>query len=426
MLGWLAIGPRDLKATTGRLGLLTAVAVVLAATLAGTAGASAAPSAVRPTVREPLARADSVAHAYQFLDQMMDLYASGSVPRLVQSFAGGVLAKKHFTDSVTYDDALMIDAYLLEGTPEGLSRAEIIGNGLLYVQANNPAHDGRIQPAYEPTPLSSTTDVTATERGTDVGNMTWVGQALVHLYEASAEPAYLHGAEAIGGWIQEHAYDTRGAGGYTGGLTAHGKRIKWKSAEHNIDLYSLFTLLAQATGEGEWSTHATWARRFVESMWEPLEGRFYVGSTTNGVSPEDGVMPEDVNSWSYLALEDPAYGSSLDWDATKLASSDGAFTGVSFCAGDRSGVWFEGTAHLADALALRDRLGDEARSETYLSGIERAQTGGLNNDGLGIIAASKNKLSDCEGEFYYASLHTGATAWYILAAERVDPFLAIG
>ena len=76
--------------------------------------------------------------AYAFLGRMMDRYATGPVPRLVQSFAGGVLGARHFTDSETYDDAVMIDALLAEGTRDGLSRAETIGNGLLYVQAHDP------------------------------------------------------------------------------------------------------------------------------------------------------------------------------------------------------------------------------------------------------------------------------------------------
>jgi hypothetical protein len=371
-------------------------------------------------------RATSIDDAYQFLDQMMDLYASGSVPRLVQSFTGGVLAGQHYTDSVTYDDALIIDAFLAQGTPEALSRAEVIGNALLYVQANDPAHDGRIRAAYAPTPLLSPDDVHATEQTTDVGNMAWVGQALVRLYDATGEQEYLSGAEAIGNWVQAHCYDTRGAGGYTGGLKRRDKRIKWKSTEHNIDLYSLFTLLAQATGDTVWSTRAAWAQRFVEAMWVASEGRFYTGTRNNGKKPENSVQPEDVNSWSYLALQDPAYASSLDWDADDLAVSAEGFSGVSFCEGDRSGVWFEGTAHLADALELRDQPGDLTQAESYLSDIEYAQTSGLNNDGLGIIAASKDGLSTCEGEFYYASLHTGATAWYLLAAQRVDPLLAIG
>jgi len=252
--------------------------------------------------------------------------------------------------------------------------------------------------------------------------MAWVGQALVHLYEATGEQSYLAGAEAIGNWVQAHCYDMRGAGGYTGGLTAKGKRIKWKSTEHNIDLYSLFTLLARASGESVWSTRAAWALRFVQGMWDAREGRFYVGTTNNGKKVNNEVQPEDVNSWSYLALASPAYASSLDWDVTNLAVSSEGFTGVSFCEGERSGVWFEGTAHLADALELRGAPGDEEQAESYLADIEYAQSHGLDSDGLGIIAASKNYLSDCEGEDYFASLHTGATAWYVLAAQGVNPF----
>jgi hypothetical protein len=401
------------------VGRLAAPAVLVALISA------AAPSPANARPAQSPARAASISNAYQFLDEMMDLYASGSVPRLVQSFSGGVLGEQHYTDSVTYDDALMIDAYLADGTPEALSRAETIGDGLLYVQANDPAHDGRLRAAYAPTPLASPSDVKATEETSDVGNMAWVGQALVHLYDASGGQAYLSGAEAIGNWVQTHCRDSRGAGGYSGGLTARGKRIKWKSTEHNIDLYSLFTLLAEATGQSEWSTRAAWAERFVEAMWDASAGHFYVGTKNNGKTPERSVLPEDVNSWSYLSLESPTFASSLDWDVQNLAVSTEGFSGVSFCSGDRSGVWFEGTAHLADALEHRDRPGDEAQAETYLSDIEHAQVAGLNSDGLGIIAASKNGLGDCEGEFYYASLHTGATAWYVLAAEHVDPFLPI-
>jgi hypothetical protein len=43
---------------------------------------------------------------------------------------------------------------------------------------------------------------------------------------------------------------------------------------------------------------------------------------------------------------------------------------------------------------------------------------------LGIIAASINKLSDCDGDYYYASLHIGATAWYLMASLEVNPFQA--
>ncbi len=397
-----------------RTGRLAIFAAALAISPLGAASAHATGRAADVTQA-------SVADGYQFLDQMMDSYATGSVPRLVQSFSGGPLGEARFTASETYDDALVIDALLAEHTSEGLSRAETIGDALLYVQQYDPDHDGRIRVAYAPTPLESPSDVQATERETDVGNMAWAGQALVHLYEATADGPYLSGAEQIGNWIQAHCYDTRGAGGYTGGQTKKGKRIKWKSTEHNIDTYAFFTLLAEASGESVWSTRAAWARRFVEAMWNPGADDFYVGTAKNGKRVNKEVQPEDVNSWSYLALEDPAFAGSVSWDVTNLAVSEGGFSGVSFCQGERTGVWFEGTAHLADALELREAPGDAAQAETYESEIEYAQAHAPNADGLGIVAAS-DELGDCEGEFYFPSLHTGATSWYLLAAERVDPF----
>jgi hypothetical protein len=85
-------------------------------------------------------------------------------------------------------------------------------------------------------------------------------------------------------------------------------------------------------------------------------------------------------------------------------------------------VWFEGTAHLADALELRNAPGDAALAAGYLADIAHAQSSGKHTDGQGIIAASKDGLRTCEGERYFASLHTGATAWYLLALAGADPF----
>lgn len=353
----------------------------------------------------------------------MDKYATGSTVRLVQSFDGGGVG--NFTDAVTYDDALMVDALLARGASGDLARAKVIGNAFAYVQAHDPKHDGRLRAAYAPKPLSSAADVVATDPTSDVGNMAWVGQALVQLYAKTRVTAYLQSAVAIGNWMQANAYDTRGAGGYTGGYDAYGKKITWKSTEHNIDAYAFFSLLAAQTGKSAWTSRAAWARRFVSSMWSAREGRFYVGTDNYGVKPYTTFKPEDVNSWSYLAFRNAAWAAAPSWDVKNLAVNAGGFAGVSFCSGDRTGVWFEGTAHLADALALRAHAGDAAQARTYLGDVVYAQLHGLNSDGKGIIAASKNRLSDCDGDYYYASLHVGATAWYVMAAGTVNPFRAL-
>ena len=412
---------RVVRTRDARAWLLAALVLAASLFVAGAAPTGALAAASGP----PSVPSTSEPNGYHFLDQMMDLYGTGSTLRLVQSFTGGVLGQKGFTDSVTYDDAVIIDALLARGTADDVARAEVIGSALLYVQANDPAHDGRVRAAYAPDPLTSPGAITQRNAASDVGNMAWVGQALLQLYARTSQSSYLAGATGIANWIQTNTYDSRGAGGYTGGVSARGAKLTWKSTEHNIDVYALFTMLAAASGSGIWTARADWARQFVESMWDAGAGMFFVGSLDDGVSVNTSEQPEDVNSWSYLALEDPTFSSSIDWDVRNLAVSKKGFSGVSFCLGDRSGVWFEGTAHLADALELRGRSSDQTQATAYLGDIAHAQVDGPNADGLGIMATSKKRLSDCDGGHYFSSLHTGATAWYLLALQGKNPFHVI-
>jgi hypothetical protein len=383
---------------------------------------AARPAGVAPAATRPARRlAGGVARAYQFLDHMMDLRASGPARRLVQSYTGGLLGQRGDTTASTYDNAVVIDAYLAEGTAGGVARAETIGNALVYLQAHDPARDGRLRNGYAPAPLGDVHAIGVADPASSTGTLAWAGQALVQLYAATRIRAYLRGAIALGGWIQSRCSDGRGAGGYTGGYTAAGAKIPWKSTEHNIDVYAFFRLLARETGNPAWSQRAAWARRFVVSMWDPGQGRFYLGTTDDGVTPNDSAQVEDVNSWSYLALRDPAYAASVGWDVANLGVASDGYRGVSYCTGDRTGVWFEGTAHVADALRLLNRPGDSAQAAAYLAAIAHAQAQGPNADGLGVMAASRDTLSDCQGGYLYASLHTGTTAWYILAAGGIDP-----
>ena len=369
--------------------------------------------------------AGSVSRAYQFLNQMMDRHTSGTAPRLVQSYLGGLMGLDGDTSSATYDDALVIDAYLAEGTKTGLARAEVIGDGLLYLQAHDPAHDGRLMDQYGPDALVRPGDIHVTDPTSSAGVMAWAGDALTQLYAATGRKAYLDGAVALGDWIQAHCRDDRGPGGYTGGYTGSGSKIEWKSTEHNIDVYAFFRLLARETGNPAWSSRSAWARRFILAMWDAGAGLFNVGTTGNGATPEYSPQVEDVNSWSYLALRDPAYEQSLDWEARHLAVTTDGYRGVSVCTANRTGVWFEGTAHLADALEVSDEPADQAEASAYLSDLAYAQARGPNADGLGIMAASYDALSDCQGGNVYASLHAGTTAWYILAASRIDPLAGV-
>jgi hypothetical protein len=374
------------------------------------------------------ASARSVGRAYQFLTLMLNLHdppggaSPAELPTLPQGYLGGVLGLQHYTVSTIYDDALVIDAYLAMHTGWGDVRAERVGNALAGLQTQGP---GRLYDEYSPGAVHSTHDVRVADHASNTGDVAWAGLALAQLYAATGNTRYLDAAVSAGRWIQANCVSDRGPGGYTGGYDSLSDRVTWKSTENNIDVFALFRLLARLTGQDVWQDRAQHARRFVVAMWDWPPGVFDIGTTANGVSSNESVQAEDVNSWSYLALRDPAYAASVGWVIRNLSGSAGRFHGVSVSTCDRGGVWFEGTAHLADALEALGTPADIRRAAGYLADIRYVQEHGPHADGLGIVASSEDGLTDCQGNFLYASLHTGTTAWYILAAKAIDPLSAV-
>lgn len=346
---------------------------------------------------------------------MMDLYGRGEALRLAQSFVPTKALHLGAT-AFTYDQAVLVAAFLARDKSDDIARARVLGNSLVYAQSHDPAGDGRIRNAYWVRPFITHGKVTFAGAGTDTGNMAWTGIALAQLYGKTHDAAYLTAATAVANWIVKNTADSRGPGGYTGGIG-----VRWKSTEHNIDVYALFTMLASLTRESSWNVRAAPALSLVDAMWNARSGFYWIGTLDDGATPNRIPIPEDVQTWSFLATERTAYEASIDWASEHLAASDGAFRGVSFSNADRSGVWFEGTAHLAAALQARAAKGDGRRAAAYLGKLAYAQLHAPNADGDGIDAASKNGLRTGDGDSYYASLHVGATAWYALAALASNP-----
>jgi hypothetical protein len=436
---------RRRRAVLGTAAVCLCVAVAIAAdtghhTRAGTAASRAAAAArasryaaqgyhgYRAGQAGTGASARSLGRAYQFLTLMLNLHdppggaSPAELPTLPQSYLGGVLGLEHYTVSTIYDDALVIDAYLAMHTGWGDVRAERVGNALADLQAHGP---GRLYDEYSPAGVHSTHDAQVADHASNTGDVAWAGLALAQLYAATGNTRYLGAAVSVGRWIQANCVSDIGPGGYTGGYDSRSDRVTWKSTENNTDVFALFRLLARLTGQHAWQDRAQHARRFVVAMWDWPPGVFDIGTIANGVSSNESVQAEDVNSWSYLALRDPAYAGSVGWVIRNLSSTAGRFHGVSVSTCDRGGVWFEGTAHLADALEALGTPADSRRAAGYLADIRYAQEHGPNADGLGIMASSEDGLTDCEGNFLYASLHTGTTAWYILAAKAIDPLSAV-
>ena len=88
----------------------------------------------------------TVARAYTFLGTMMDAFQRGTTLRLVQSYSD---QNNLGSTAFVYDNAVVLLAYLLRGTRDDLVRAALLGDSLLYAQANDPVYDdGRLRQAY--------------------------------------------------------------------------------------------------------------------------------------------------------------------------------------------------------------------------------------------------------------------------------------
>jgi hypothetical protein len=447
----------------------TGLAVGAAALTAAGSGAAQA------SERASTARLPAQRRAYAFLAAATDAYPEHGTVRLAQSYTDQAGL---FSTAFTYDNALAILAHLASRTGDGHTRAVTLGDALLYAQAHDPAHDdGRLRQAYNVGPYTFydgspqpdgfvRADGTANVgtqfgfTGTAVGDMAWAGIALSALARRTGERRFRTGAVRIGEWIERVGRTDEPLGGYKFGVDGADQRLPFTSTEHNTDLIGLFGRLGRLTGDRVWLERRARAAAFVKKMWEPSGGFFYTG-TNDGVTINKSPIPEDTQTWTHLALSSPAHSRSLDWATAELAVLDTAdrrnstvpagqsYEGVTFSSAsllanedapiaagqpkpDRNGVWFEGTAHLALALRHRHAPGDEARARRLIASVERAQdllgadqtVGGRALPARSGVVSASSPLDTGFGFGYYPYRHTGATAWYLLAAARANPLEA--
>ena len=428
----------------------------------GLSSLGARSAAAQPaTSRRPVG-GHSVAAAVRFLQGVTDAHRPSGM-RLAQSYQDDSGLNQ---TAFVYDNALAIIALLAGGD---VTRAMAIGDALRYAQTHDPdptyTDNRRLRQAYSAKDFvgdGGKVNYPWDFRWTAVGDMAWAGIALAQLARrtrGSRSADYLTGALAIGDWILDKKSAT-GLGGYTfgerEGLEGH------KSAEHNIDVYAFFRLLASLSTDRvaaqEWRAGAKHAWDFVEKLWNDDAGFFYTGSDDGStVNTKATERPLDVQTWAWLAAKPREYADMLDWAATNLAVTDTPvrrnskltgnlkISGVAFGTGsllastetpidpwngnpDSGAVWFEGTAQLALALRDRRRGGDLADAEELLSQVRlaqrelgRGQKFGEQAISGGIVAAS-SPLNTGFGFGYFPNLHVGATSWYVMAGGRVNPY----
>ena len=380
-----------------------------------------------PAVSMPAAAAN-VDNAYADLYTVMDKYASGNTLRLLDSYAATATGDDDDTAWV-YDNALVMLALMARGTATDWERAKVVADSLIYSQNNDPDFaDGRVRDAY---PASSLISANGKARiaspGSATGNMAWTILVWLGYWKAKGDVAYLNAATRLGQWVYDNTNDTRGAGGYTGGYSNGLVKYQWKSTEHNIDVYVAFMKLYEATGDPVWFGRARHAKNFVQAMWNGTNGYFWTGTTNDGANINPSPIPEDVQTWGLMALgEKNNYGAGIPWSENNLAvnpcSSCASYHGFKF-SNVGNGCWFEGTAHMAIAFQIK---GETAKSDDIIGVLRNVQTSASNNNGAGIVAACPSGADSGYGWTYPNALHIGATAWYLFAERKHNPFWQIG
>lgn len=354
----------------------------------------------------------------------------------------------------TYDNALALLAFLATGDK---ARARLLADSLVWAQQHDEFRDGRIRNVYYPDDLATGTTFGGDGKiarhnhdkygnGAGPGNMGWTMIALLNYYQTYGGDRYKNAALAMGQWIHNNCYDTRGAGGYTAGYNGWPPSVadvlKYKSTEHNIDIYVAFVKLYEITGDVAWKRRAMHAKAFVASMWKNAGAYFYAGTKADGVTPSIDNFPVDVMPWGFLAMgEMDKYGRGLASAFNRHYASERVgshvFEGVDFNT-DKDGVWWEGTAHMVTGWwalyyfssgAMQSKV--HANAIKYQHELREAQIYAPRNNGKGIVSTVHDKLTTgfdlpAGGRWYYYNrLHIGATAWFIFAEQQWNPYWGI-
>ena len=410
-----------------------------------------------------------------YIDNIQYVNARPNAPRYLVSYE--TIKSTNAFDSVMRNAAFIYDNSValigLLGTGD-TAHAQYIANGFLYAQGNDRFFtDGRLRNAYQGGDISlppgwlpdnrantvrmpgwydaghTTWYEDSTQVSTNTGNIAWAALALLDMWEVTKTSSYLTAAQTLGTWVLQNTSETRGGGagtlgGFTGGydgwengaasgsgvtcasnmfVNGQCKRL-YKSTEHNIDLYSVFSRLYLADGNRQWANAAQQAKHLFVSMWDPQEGKFWTGTAEDGATISKDVIPLDIQAWSLESLGSEAqpYLQTLAYVESHHKTSLGY--GFKQNGGNSCGdwTWFEGTSQVALAYLLAN---NQAQWQSILNGVHSVQesTGGVPaTDGPCLNTGFT--LDDGSAWLYYPRVHVGATGWLALAENGINPYKA--
>lgn len=375
-----------------------------------------------------------------YLDDIKFHKSRLSEPRLIVSYEvenqGTDFDKVMRNCSFIYDDALALIAFLSAGKS---TEAKLIADAFVYITQHDrfysPGHtrnaymggDLITPPGWTPNGRANTCRMPGwTDNNnwhedefvvsTHTGNAAWMILGLLAYYQSggAGDASYLNAAKIVGEWINTNCYDTRGAGGFTAGFEGWEPapvQLLYKSTEHNIDLWAAFQRLYLITGDNKWNQRALHAKNFVHAMYDSAGGKFYTGTTNDGITINTSVIPLDIQPWAIMSLRDTTYLPALEYaeNNTKVGVHGYAFSNF-----DLSTAWMEGTAQMAAVYAM---LNQNEKANSILGFIKSLQ----HQEGA-LYATQSGTLQTGFDWVYYHRKHVGATAWYVLAEKNVNPF----
>jgi hypothetical protein len=194
-----------------------------------------------------------------------------------------------------------------------LNRAQKLLDAVILLAYYDPCGDGRLRNAYWANNLVDGTS-SVMDPSAGIGNMSYFGIALTRFYDLAEQTGYLDPtarrqyldiAKEKADWIITYCSDNNGCGGFTGGYDNWGqKAFKWKSTEHNIDVYVFAKNLFVLDGDAKWADMAESAANFVRCMFVEVDsqhGYYLTGTLDDGITPNSSLIPADAQAWTALA-----------------------------------------------------------------------------------------------------------------------------
>ncbi|MBI5417582.1 hypothetical protein HZA55_06505 [Candidatus Poribacteria bacterium] len=371
--------------------------------------------------------------AYKYLYEVMDKYDSGNALRLLCSYE--TTSQFNYPSikntAFLYDNAIVLLSFLARSTEEDIKRAGVIAQSFIYAQEHDRFYnDGRLRNAYRADKFIDENKKTQPpiwwdneykedeqQTGSFSGQMSWAILALLK-YQSydSTTTIYVSSAKKIGDWIYKNCFDTTGYGGYIHGFRGgEPEQIKdtYKLTEENINVYAAFMQLYYITQDSVWLERASHANKFVMSMWNNMEGYFYPETKDDGITINTELQ-QLLNTQSNARLVlGSKYDTIFNWCENSLQITEDNFVGFD-ANQDRDQIWWEGTANMAIAYYIADK---HDRYNLFINELEKVQRYAANNNKKGIVSA----LYSSTGQTYPNAIHTGTTAWYLLAKMKNNP-----